>query len=133
MVSQIDKLFILQVNLPYLQRRVDLPVIAISAKMGTNLEELLRVIKEIYDKNVTEQRWELFWSDSDGKDWIVPNTTVWIFVFWSCFIYCQVMMAWSLTCKPFTCLYDMFSTHWLLYVFIFLFTFFDPQNYKLNS
>jgi Fe2+ transport system protein B len=54
MVSQIDKFFILQVNLPYLQRRVDLPVIAISAKMGTNLEELLRVIKEIYDKNVTE-------------------------------------------------------------------------------
>lgn len=42
-----------KVNLPYLQRRVDLPVIAISAKMGTNLEELLRVIKEIYDKNVT--------------------------------------------------------------------------------
>jgi Fe2+ transport system protein B len=49
-----DRLFISQVNLPYLQRHVDVPVIAISAKMGTNLEELLKVIKEIYDKNVTE-------------------------------------------------------------------------------
>jgi Fe2+ transport system protein B len=54
LVPHIDELFILQINLPYLQRRVDLPVIAISAKMGTNLEELLRVIKEIYDRNVTE-------------------------------------------------------------------------------
>jgi Fe2+ transport system protein B len=41
-----------QVNLPRLQRQVDLPVIAVSAKMGTNLEELLKLIKEIYDKNV---------------------------------------------------------------------------------
>jgi translation initiation factor IF-2 len=41
-----------QVNLPYLERHTDLPVISISAKMGTNLQELLQVIKEVYDKNV---------------------------------------------------------------------------------
>jgi translation initiation factor IF-2 len=41
-----------QVNLPHLQRQTDLPVIYISAKMGTNLQELLKVIKEVYDKNV---------------------------------------------------------------------------------
>jgi translation initiation factor IF-2 len=41
-----------QVNLPHLQRQTDLPVISISAKMGTNLQELLKVIKEVYDKNV---------------------------------------------------------------------------------
>ena len=41
------------------------------------------------------------------------------------FIYCQVKMAWSLTCKPFTCLHDMFSTHC---VFVFLFAFFEPPN-----
>jgi translation initiation factor IF-2 len=41
-----------QVNLPHLQRQTDLPVISISAKMGTNLQELLKIIKEVYDKNV---------------------------------------------------------------------------------
>lgn len=67
-------------------------------------------------------------TDSDGKDWIMPNTTLWIFALWSSsFIYCQVKMAWRLTCKPFTCLHDMFSTPWLLYVFIFLFTFLNPK------
>jgi translation initiation factor IF-2 len=41
-----------QVNLPYLQRQTDLPVISVSAKMGTNLQELLQVIKEVYDKTI---------------------------------------------------------------------------------
>jgi translation initiation factor IF-2 len=41
-----------QVNLPHLRRQTDLPVISISAKMGTNLQELLKVIKQVYDKNV---------------------------------------------------------------------------------
>ncbi|PNF26013.1 hypothetical protein B7P43_G06368 [Cryptotermes secundus] len=41
-----------KVNLPLLQRQTDLPVISISAKMGTNLKELLKVIKEVYDENV---------------------------------------------------------------------------------
>jgi translation initiation factor IF-2 len=41
-----------QVNLPYLQRQTDLPVISVSAKMGTNLQELLKVMKEVYDKTI---------------------------------------------------------------------------------
>ncbi|XP_021935302.1 mitochondrial ribosome-associated GTPase 2 [Zootermopsis nevadensis] len=41
-----------KVNLTHLQRQVKLPVIAISAKMGINLEKLLKVIKETYDKNI---------------------------------------------------------------------------------
>jgi Fe2+ transport system protein B len=52
LVPHIDILCPPQVNLPYLQRQTDLPVISISAKMGTNLQELLKAIKEVYDKNV---------------------------------------------------------------------------------
>jgi hypothetical protein len=34
------------------------------------------------------------------------------------FIYCQDKMAWRLTCKPFTCLHDMFSTHCGFYMYL---------------
>ncbi|XP_069688015.1 mitochondrial ribosome-associated GTPase 2 isoform X1 [Periplaneta americana] len=39
-------------NLPLLKEHVNLPIVAISAKMGTNLEELLHIIKEMYEKYV---------------------------------------------------------------------------------
>lgn len=129
MVSQIDKLLILQVNLPYLQRRVDLPIIAISAKMGTNLEELLRVIKEIYDKNVTEWRREVFCSlgQWQGLNTAQHNSMNFCIVKLS-FIYCHVKMAWKLTCKPFTCIHDMFSTHCGFYMYLSsCFPFFTPK------
>lgn len=37
-------------NLQLLRNNVDIPVVAISAKFGTNLLELLQKIREIYDK-----------------------------------------------------------------------------------
>lgn len=38
-------------NLQLLKDTVDIPVVAISAKFGTNLLELLQKIREIYDKS----------------------------------------------------------------------------------
>ncbi|PSN34328.1 hypothetical protein C0J52_23923 [Blattella germanica] len=39
-------------NLPLLQERLGLPVIAISAKVGINLEELLQAIRRLYDQQL---------------------------------------------------------------------------------
>lgn len=39
-----------QENLPLLKKCMDLPLIAVSAKMGTNLAELLQIIREMYDE-----------------------------------------------------------------------------------
>jgi len=45
------------------------------------------------------------------------------------FIYCQVKMAWRLTCKPFTCLHDMFSTHRGFYMYLSsCLPFLNPKN-----
>ncbi|KAJ9596093.1 hypothetical protein L9F63_012722, partial [Diploptera punctata] len=37
-------------NLPLMKEHVDLPVVAVSAKMGTNLTELLQVVRQMYDE-----------------------------------------------------------------------------------
>lgn len=42
-------------NLEELKRRVDAPVITISAKMGTNIEALLHEIRRMYDKDRAER------------------------------------------------------------------------------
>jgi translation initiation factor IF-2 len=57
-----------QVNLPYLQRQTDLPVISISAKMGTNLQELLKAIKEVYDETLKTE------DEKSSADCKVPRT-----------------------------------------------------------
>lgn len=42
-------------NLKVFKKNVSLPVISISAKLGTNIEELLKEIKIIYDKKSKEK------------------------------------------------------------------------------
>lgn len=45
-----------QNNLDLLQHHVDVPVIPISAKMGTNIANLLREIRTVYDNNRNEKK-----------------------------------------------------------------------------
>lgn len=49
-----------QENIEILREKLDnIPVIPISAKVGTNIEELLRVIREFYDQQMEHKRAEL--------------------------------------------------------------------------
>ncbi|KAH8333474.1 mitochondrial ribosome-associated GTPase 2 [Drosophila kikkawai] len=43
-------------NFEELQRRLEKPVLGISAKMGQNLEQLLRIIRREYDRQKTQER-----------------------------------------------------------------------------
>lgn len=41
--------FVFQINLQLLRERIDLPIIPISAKIGTNISTLLKEIRILYD------------------------------------------------------------------------------------
>lgn len=54
--------FVFQVNLQLLREHIDLPIIPISAKVGTNISTLLKEIRILYDnlKVTTSEREEEF-------------------------------------------------------------------------
>jgi GTP-binding protein len=48
-----------QENIKKLREKLDIPVIPISAKVGTNIAELLQVLRKFYDKQMEHEREEL--------------------------------------------------------------------------